>query len=125
MKRIATLVLAVSLLGSSGCKSQAYVQHPGAINTFDSQTYDILISTKAVIDQTKTDLANGAWSATVASKVRTVLNTGLVPAYNALDVAYQAYHTAANPSGSTASVQAAISNVQTATASLTSAKAGQ
>ena len=126
MNRNAIRTIALSLvLVMVGCASATYKPHPGAINLLDSQAYDVLISTHAVIEQTKADLAGGTWSANVASKVRTVLNNGLVPAYNVLDTTYQTYHLAANPTDPGTSVQSAIANVGTQTNALTSAKAGQ
>ena len=127
--RLPTLALALvmcSILPSVGCKSQAYVQHPGSVNIFDSQAYDWVLTTKAVIDSAKTDLANGAWSATIAAKVKLILNDALIPAYNVLDTAYLDYHAAAatNPNASTAALQTAINNAGTQTQALTSAKAG-
>ena len=123
MKHLVLVVaLAVSLFG---CASASYKPHPGAINLLDSQAYDVLISTHAVIEQTKADLAGGVWSASIASKVKTVLNTGVVPAYNALDVTYQAYHNANNPTDPGTAVQTAVANVTNQTAALSAAKVGK
>jgi hypothetical protein len=123
MKRIVlAMVLAVSMIG---CSSANYKPHPGAINLLDSQAYDVLISTHAVIEQTKADLAGGVWSASIASKVKTVLNTGVVPAYNVLDTTYQAYHNANNPTDPGTAVQTAVTNVTNQTAVLAAAKVGR
>jgi len=125
MNRIRSLVAVVLVLGAIGCSSATYKPHPGAINLLDSQAYDVLISTKAVIDQTKADLAANTWNATISAKVKTVLNSGLVPAYNALDTTYTAYHNAANASDPGTSVQQGITNVSTQTQALSAAKVGQ
>ena len=122
MGRTTALSLMLILIG---CASATYKPHPGAINLLDSQAYDVLISTHAIIEQTKADLAGGAWSATIASKVKTVLNSGLVPAYNELDTVYTAYHNAANPADPGTAVQGAITTVTNQTAALTAAKVGK
>jgi hypothetical protein len=124
MKRMRSAVVLVLVLASIGCASANYKPHPGAINLLDSQAFDVLVSTKAVIDQTKADLAGNTWNATISGKVKTVLNTGMIPAYNVLDTTYQAYHLAANASDPGTQVQAAMQNVSNQTAALTAAKAG-
>src|SRR5258708_4350362 len=121
LRAILPLLLILTILG---CASTTYKPHPGAINLLDSQAYDVLISTKAVIDQTKVDLAANTWNATISGKVKIVLNTGLVPAYNVLDTTYMAYHNAANPSDPGTAVQTSITNVTTQTSALTAAKVG-
>lgn len=123
MRRFLLALGLTAVLATAGCMN--YKPHPGAINLLDSQAYDVLISTHAVIEQTKADLAGGAWSAGVASKVKTVLNTGVIPAYNELDNIYQAYHKAANPNDPGGAVQVAVSNVTSQTTALTAAKAGR
>jgi hypothetical protein len=117
-------VVLVLVLASIGCASANYKPHPGAINLLDSQAFDVLVSTKAVIDQTKADLAGNTWNATISGKVKTVLNTGVIPAYNTLDTVYQAYHIASNASDPGTAVQNAMQNVSNQTAALTAAKAG-
>ena len=116
-------VLALSMLSCA----KPYVAHPGSVNTFDSQSYDFLIATKAIIDQTKTDLANNVFSATTAPRVKAAVN-GMVAAYNIADNAYLVYHTAMIAGGATAQQIQDVSNsqadVQKATQALTSAKAG-
>jgi len=126
LKRNAIRIIAVTLvLCIVGCASATYKPHPGAINLLDSQAYDMLISTKAVIDQTKADLAGGVWSANIAGNVKTVLNTGVIPAYNVLDTTYQAYHLAAQPTAPGAALQASMNNLSTQMTNLSSAKVGQ
>lgn len=119
----ATLALAVLL---AGCAARPI--HPGAANSFDSTTYDSLITAKSVIDSTKTDLANNAFPANVAPVVKTAVN-GLITAYDALGTSYKAYHAAALAGSATQAqtddVNAKLSQVGTATQALTSAKAGK
>ena len=116
--------LAIAMVG---CASAKYTVHPGAINLFDSQTYDTLLVTHTVIESAKADLASGKFPSTVASGVKLAVDN-LVTAYNVADTAYQAYHIAASAGNvtpaQTAAVSTAISNVNTATINLSSAKAG-
>lgn len=120
MKRALTLVLCLTL---AGCAARPI--HPGAANRFDSTTYDTLVTSKSVIDTTKTDLANNAFPAAVAANVKTAVN-GLVVAYNTLDTAYQAYHKAALSGSATQAqtdaVNSASASVVSATQALTNAK---
>lgn len=124
-RKLATITLTLCLL--AGCKSTAYVQHPGSVNTFDSTSYDAVVTTKAIIDQAKTDLASNVFPTTVAAKVKVALNTGLIPAYNVLDKAYIDYHmaVATDPNASQTAVSAARDQVNAAVSSLNAAKVGQ
>lgn len=121
MKRIVlAMVLAVSMIG---CAARQI--HPGAANSFDSTTYDALIVTHSVIETTKTDLANNAFSITLAPKIKAALND-LIKAYDIADTVYQNYHMAAmagtaTPAQATA-VSDAIQNVNNATGALTASK---
>lgn len=119
-------ILALALAGA-GC-TKAYVQHPGSVNTFDSQSYDFLIATKAIIDQTRTDLANNIFTGKVQADVK-IAENGLITAYDVADTAYVVYHTAAVAGTATAAQIQAVSTtqsqVQTATQALTNAKAGK
>jgi hypothetical protein len=111
-----------------GCASQTYVVHPGAVNVFDSQSYDTLLVTHSVIESTKADLAAGKFPGSVGTSVSTALNA-LVTSYNVADTAYLTYHAAASAGTLTAvqqtSLTSALDNVNVATTNLTSAKAGQ
>lgn len=123
MKHVLVLALAVAM---TGCAARPL--HPGAANSFDSGAYDSLIVAHSVIETTKTDLANNAFPAAIASNVKIALN-GLIRAYDVADTAYVAYHSAAlagtaTPAQSTA-VSNGLSDVNTSTAALTAAKAGK
>lgn len=115
------------LLALSGCKSAAYVNHPGSLNTFDSQSYDSLLVTHSVIESTKADLAANKFPANIASGVKLAIN-GLITAYDSADTAYLIYHAAAAAGTATvtqqASVTSALVNVGQATSDLTQAKGG-
>lgn len=118
-------VLALSMV--CGC-TKAYVAHPGSVNTFDSKSYDYLIATKAVIDQTKTDLANNVFPANITPAVKTAVNA-LVASYNIADNAYLAYHNAMVAGSATSQqiqdVSSSQAQVQSSLSALTSAKAGK
>ncbi len=115
--------LSLTLLLTS-CAAQQI--HPGAVNQFDSTTYDALLITHSVIETTKTDLASGVFSATLSPKVKTAVNE-LITAYDAADKLYINYHNAAIAGTSTTvqmtNVSNAIQSVNNATTALTNAKA--
>jgi hypothetical protein len=117
------VVLALLL---TACAAKKPVQ--GSANQFDSDTYLTLVTTDNLIQATKTALANNAFPASIAGNVKTALN-GLIAAYNAANVAYQAYHNAALTGQSTpaqqAEVERSVANVQTATTNLTTVKGGK
>jgi hypothetical protein len=102
--------------------------HPGAANTFDSSTYDVLIVTQSVINTTKADLAANSFPASIAPKVKTAVNA-LSTAYDTALNVYVTYHNAAiagtaTPAQATA-VTTAVQNVNMATTALNAAKVGQ
>jgi len=80
------LVVAVAV----GCASTAV--HPGAVNRFDSQTYDALVSSQAAIEEAR------AMAPTLTPDQKTLINRA-VAAYNLALDAYLAYHGAAASGG--------------------------
>jgi len=113
----------VVVLLLAGCAAR--VVHPGAANKFDSDAYDAVLVAHSVIETTKTDLANNAFPATIADKVKTALND-LIKGYNIADTSYQTYHAAAlagkaTPAQSSA-VSSALGDLQAKSAALTAAK---
>lgn len=128
LKLVPVLFLCVMALGA--CNNQAYVVHPGAVNTFDSQTYDVLVTAHAAIEATKTQIASGAFSGTVLRDVSIGLNT-LVDAYNLAETTYLAYHAAASATPPTATVaqanqlQGQTAGIPQLVANLNAAKAGK
>lgn len=122
LKVAGSAILAAVLM--TGCS--ALKMHPGAVNQFDSSTYDTLLVTHSVIESTKTDLAAGKFNSAETPVVKQAVND-LVAAYNALDSAYQIYHLAAAGSGATSqqisNVNTALANVNAATTNLSNAKA--
>lgn len=121
--KLFTAFLAVSFLGFllTGCASANYVQHPGSINLFSSQSYDALVTADAAIKQAKTDL--GTFPVAWQPKIKSVLNTA-IQAYNVADLSWQTYNASATAANQTA-LNANLSTLQTAMANLTTAKAGQ
>lgn len=60
------------------------VQHPGAVNAFDSNAYDSLVTAQAAIEQAKTNLP---------PQFKTQLNQ-VIAGYNTAMNAYKTYHSA-------------------------------
>src|ERR1035437_7302227 len=83
--------LAAPVVVLNGCASQKI--HPGSPNKYDSGFYDALLVGHGVIEQTKSDLASGAFSVTIVPTVKSALNY-LITAYDAMDNAFLAYHSA-------------------------------
>jgi hypothetical protein len=119
LRLIAVLILA-------GCAARPI--HPGAANKFDSDSYDAVLVAHSVIETTKTDLANGAFPASIAGTVKTALNA-LIASYDLADQAYIAYHNAALAGTATTAQSTAVTNalndVNAKTSALTSAKAAK
>jgi hypothetical protein len=138
---LASAVLALILIPLCGCAAR--VQHPGTANAFDSGTYDTLLVTRSVIETTKSDLAAGAFPASISANVKSALNR-LIDAYNTLETFYcgqpitpaggsgaqqcasTSYHSAAMTGTATPTQQSQITTatnqVSSATAALTAAK---
>ena len=101
-----TIVLGFCILLAS-CATTAVVTHPGAVNAFDSNTYDALLTAQAAIEAAK-PLAT-------TPTLKTAVNAAM-QAYDVAESAYVAYHTAAVAGTATAAQQAAL---QTQVTSLT------
>jgi hypothetical protein len=113
----------------SGCSLvQPHVQHPGTANSFDSDAYDVLLVTDAIIKQTKTDYANNAFPANYMANIKTALNN-LISGYDDAQRIYLAYHNAAVAGTATTTqsdaVANSLNNLKVQTAALTNAKAGK
>lgn len=114
----ATLVLSATL----GCSHSGYVQHPGTINVFSSQTYDTLVSADAVIKQVKIDLGNNVFPAGWVPNIKKALNAAIA-AYNTADLTWQAYN--ASATGTTqAQLQAQVNTLNGTLTNLSSAQGG-
>lgn len=80
------LMLATSVY-ETGCAKSATVSHPGAVNQFDSSTYDSLRTAQAAIEQARTQVGTNPTLKTAVNKA--------IASYNAAEDAYVAYHKAA------------------------------
>lgn len=80
------LILATSVY-ETGCAKSATVSHPGAVNAFDSNTYDALRTAQAAIEQARTQVGTNAVLKAAVNKA--------IASYNAAEDAYVAYHKAA------------------------------
>lgn len=115
MRRGIAVVVMLVAMSTVAC-NKAYVVHPGAANTFDSQTYDILVTAHAAIEQTKTEIANKSFTGATLRNVTIGLNA-LIDAYNPADTAYKAYHAAATANPPTAT-QSQVNDLNAKTQSL-------
>jgi len=104
------IILALLL---TGCAAQnpATVSHPGAINAFDSNTYDALVTAQGAIDAAR-PFATTAGQKAVLNKV--------IAAYNEAKAGYLLYHSQAAGGGTvdTTSLSAQIAALVSATANL-------
>lgn len=100
----------------------------GSANQFDSDSYLTLVTADALIQATKTDLANGSFSATLTASVTQSLNA-LITAYDIANPVYIAYHNAALAGTATTAQQATVtnslSNVKVSVTALTTVKGGK
>lgn len=84
---ILVVALATGMISLVGCATNAAVSTPGAVNAFDSNTYQVLVAADAAIQQAKIDIAK-------YPQVKPALNR-LITSYNTANDAYRAYHAAA------------------------------
>lgn len=101
MKKLYALILLLPLAFIGGCGKLHYTPHPGALNTFDSASYDAILDYKAALDQAKSDYATGK----LPPSAKEYINRA-VAAYNTAESAWQAYHSGA--SGDVQKLQDAI-----------------
>lgn len=99
---ILALALCVTPIITTGCATST-AQHPGSINTFDSQAYDALLTLQAGIEEAKVQFANTPAAKEPLDKVRA--------AYNTTMNAYKVWHAAAS---SDPAAQQALANQITA-----------
>lgn len=120
-KRI-LLPLLMLLLLTAACQKQVKAPVPGAINTFDSDTFRALADAQASINSFKND---PALPSIIAKHpiVKTVLNQAITD-YNTANALYQAWK-ATNGTAATAPVQAAVDKVNGDVAQLAAAGSGQ
>lgn len=132
MKKVLTAFLVALVVAFAiGCSTlkTPHTVAPGstvAATPLDSDTYNLLLLTKGIIDGVRTDLANNVFT-TLARPFVVQAENELVTSYNSLDSAYGPYHTAVVAGTATAAqaaaVTAATAQVQAATQKLATAKA--
>lgn len=105
-KSLVTLCLAFSLLGCAARSTRPI--HPGSLNQFESDAYDVMYGTKVLIDAAREQLING----TLTVKATPVFNN-LTAAYTLAKDALKAYDDAARK-GSAAVQQKELQNDLTA-----------
>ena len=81
--------------------------HPGAVNAFDSEAYDTLISVQAAIQSAKTQVA----TTPALAQYKPQLDQAIA-AYNTTQAAYKVYHASATPTSTPpADLQASITSL--------------
>lgn len=130
MKRLLPLALCLAMFG---CATKAYVVHPGAggyisgtptgAQLFDSQSYDTLSATSAIIDQTRADYIANKFPTSAMPTIRTAFNA-LTQAYDGAQAAWLIYDESLKKglTPSQAALSAAIAAMQAAVTQLTTAK---
>jgi predicted lipoprotein len=86
MKFLITAVLALSIWGCA----PGPTTHPGAVNSFDSTSYDTLVTAQAALEQAKTQFASTPAAVPYLNKA--------ISAYNVAEAGWQAYHSTAGGS---------------------------
>lgn len=80
------LALAIGTFGLTSCASKGYViKHPGTVNQIDDQLYDGLLTARAALESAKLQVATHP-------QLQALLNTKVIPPFNALESAYLQYH---------------------------------
>lgn len=79
-------LLLLLVLAVSGCVSKNYQIHPGAVDEFDSRTYDVILSAQAGLDQAKVEYEEG----NLPARALAIINRA-GDAYNALVSAHSLY----------------------------------
>ncbi len=82
------MCLLISITGC-GTSAPATISHPGAINAFDSNVFDALVTIQAGLDEAR------AQAPMASPAFRTLLNQAIA-AYNTAMNSYKVYHTTAS-----------------------------
>ena len=101
MVRLFSAVLIVAGLVFSGGCAKTVPLHPGAVNAFDSQAYDVLVTAQASLTQARASVAQSF------PQYRAQLNT-VIAAYNTVQAAYKLYHTSTAGAPSQATLQVSM-----------------
>lgn len=84
--RLKIAILAISLSLGGCMHTGAYVvKHPGTVNQADDQLYDGLLTARAALESAKLQVASHP-------QLQAILNTKVIPPFNALESAYLQYH---------------------------------
>ena len=130
MKRVLLLALCLAMIG---CATKAYQVHPGAggyvsgtpttAQLFDSQSYDTLSATDAIIQQTRADYQANKFPTSAMPTIRIAFNA-LTTAYDGAQASWLAYDGAlkTGQTPSQAALQAALATMGSAVTQLTTAK---
>ena len=108
--------LFAALLFVNACPKNTSIPHPGAVSSFDSQSYDALLVAQEVINQAKDSLAAGK----LPAGAKPVINRA-IESYNVARGAWLTYRAAAGAGATDAAT--ATANLQKALADLTAAVA--
>lgn len=109
MKKLLAVILAMTFsIGGCAIKS-GKVNHPNAINTFDSDAYDTLIGAQAAIEEAKANIA-------AHPEAKDSLNA-TIKVYNLAEAAEKTYH-ASQDAASYADLQKALPELISAVANL-------
>lgn len=103
-RKLAIVLLAASI--QLGCAAKKPVV--GTANTFDSDSYLVLVVADKTIKATKDDLTNNKFPADLVEDVKAALNR-LIDAYDKAEPIYLAYHNAALQGTATQAQQDAVS----------------
>ncbi len=86
--KLAPIVLALALFCGACAHPGTYViKHPGTVNQVDDQLYDSLLTARAALESAKLQVA-------AHPQLQAILNTKVIPPFNALESAYLQYHAA-------------------------------
>ena len=110
MNRSTVLILAGCLLMGTGCGRQVRAVHPGAINTFDSVAYDMLLASQAALEQSKVIAEN-------KPPYKAGLNQA-IGSYNTALSLYRAFHTGGHSESQLAALKAALAELSKSIAEL-------
>ena len=87
-RRYNIAAVCLSLLLLAGCGAKQYTIHPGAVDEFDSRTYDLLLAVQGGLDQAKAEFAAG----NLPERAKAIINSA-GESHNLLDGAWRSYRT--------------------------------
>lgn len=82
-------LISIVLISLMLCSCAAMPLHPGAVNKFDSTTYDVLLTAKSVIDTSRDEFSKGL----LPDRLKPLVND-IVVAYDKANPIYQSWHNA-------------------------------